>query len=188
MLRFVTTNDGKVREAKRYLREYDSVSQVAFDYPEIQSESLEPIVEYGAREAYVGVGADEPVFIEDSGLFIRPLGGFPGPYSSYVYDTLGIDCVADLVSEESSPRASFKSVIGYCDGDSTEVFVGSVQGRIVEPRGSGGFGYDPIFEHNGQTFAEMTVDEKNAVSHRGRALATFASWLAGDRGDQAGSA
>ncbi|OTE98725.1 non-canonical purine NTP pyrophosphatase, partial [Halorubrum sp. SD612] len=51
-------------------------------------------------------------------------------------------------------------------------------GRIVAPRGDGGFGYDPIFEHDGETFAEMDTDRKNAVSHRGRALEKFAEWYA----------
>ena len=58
-----------------------------------------------------------------------------------------------------------------------KLFAGSVPGRIVEPRGDGGFGYDPIFEYDDRTFAEMDPDEKNAVSHRGRALAKFAEWL-----------
>ena len=60
-----------------------------------------------------------------------------------------------------------------------KLFYGSVRGRLVEPRGDGGFGYDPIFEHDGRTLAEMTPAEKNAVSHRGRALAKFAEWFGG---------
>jgi XTP/dITP diphosphohydrolase len=59
-----------------------------------------------------------------------------------------------------------------------KLFTGAVPGRIVEPRGDGGFGYDPIFEHDGTTFAEMTAAEKNAISHRGRALGKFAEWFA----------
>jgi XTP/dITP diphosphohydrolase len=57
------------------------------------------------------------------------------------------------------------------------LFVGSVRGTLVAPRGDGGFGYDPIFEHDGSTFAELTSAEKNALSHRGRALAKFADWF-----------
>lgn len=183
----MTTNEGKVREATRYLQDIDSVEQVSFDYPELQSESLQDIVEFGVREAFEGIGGVEPVFVEDSGLFIDSLGGFPGPYSSYVYGTLGIDRVASLASAAESQAASFKSVIGYYDGERTEVFTGTVMGRIVPARGDGGFGYDPVFEHNDRTFAEMTVEEKNAVSHRGRALSTFASWLSGEQADQTGT-
>ena len=75
------------------------------------------------------------------------------------------------------PSATDESVAG---GDlPVKLFTGSVPGRIVEPRGDGGFGYDPIFEHDGATFAEMSPEEKNAVSHRGRALASFGEWYQG---------
>jgi XTP/dITP diphosphohydrolase len=176
MLRFVTTNPGKVREARAYLPE--EVEQFDYDYDEIQSDDLAEIAARGAREA--ATEAEGPVFVEDSGLFVDALAGFPGPYSSYVYDTLGIERVADLARAQDDRSARFRSVIAYCDGGTVETFEGSVVGRIVAPRGEGGFGYDPIFEHGGRTFAEMNPEEKNAVSHRGRALATFADWLAGE--------
>jgi XTP/dITP diphosphohydrolase len=176
MLRFVTTNPGKVREARTYLP--DEIEQLEYDYAEIQSKNLTEIATRGAREAAAETG--DPVFVEDSGLFVDALDGFPGPYSSFVYDTLGIVRVANLARTEGDHAARFRSVIAYCDGETVETFEGSVVGRIVEPRGEGGFGYDPIFEHDGRTFAEMDTEEKNAVSHRGRALATFADWLAGD--------
>lgn len=177
MLRFVTTNPGKVREAREYLAGLDDIEQFEYDYTEIQSDDLTEIASHGAREAFEA-GGGEPVFVEDSGLFIDALGGFPGPYSSYVYDTLGIERVSHLAREEDDRRARFRSVIAYCDGDEVEPFEGAVRGRIVAPRGKGGFGYDPIFEHDGRTMAEMSTEEKNAISHRGRALAKFASWLA----------
>ena len=59
-------------------------------------------------------------------------------------------------------------------------FEGSIRGTIVPPRGTEGFGYDPIFEYNGKTLAEMNLTEKNAISHRGRALSKLASWLDND--------
>lgn len=173
MLQFVTTNTGKVNEAREYLPV--SVEQLEYDYTEIQSMDLEEISRAGVREAAQTV--DDEVFVEDSGLFINSLDGFPGPYSSYVYATLGIDRVADLVQNEADRTATFRSVIAYSNGDRVRTFKGEVVGRIVEPRGTGGFGYDPIFEHEGQTFAEMTTEEKNSVSHRGRALVIFAEWL-----------
>ncbi|WP_435196472.1 non-canonical purine NTP pyrophosphatase [Natronomonas sp. EA1] len=212
MLRYVTTNPGKVREALEYLGE--GVEQLEFDYTEIQSSSLERIAAVGAREAFSHAG--EPVIVDDAGLFIEDLDGFPGPYSSYVEETLGVERVGRLAREEGTLRASFRCVIAYCDGEPFEatpepvdrgdrrgqdlaaadrdtattsdtvdegavpvkLFTGAVPGRIVEPRGDGGFGYDPIFEHDGQTFAEMDSEEKNAISHRGRALAKFADFYA----------
>jgi XTP/dITP diphosphohydrolase len=146
-----------------------------------------------------------PVLVDDAGLFVEGLGGFPGPYSSYVEDTVGVEGVYRLVTSDVAPAgddddpvypAAFRCVLAYCDGDSlgaldtadpavavdddadlpVALFEGVVPGRIVAPRGDGGFGYDPIFEHEGQTMAEMSPAEKNAVSHRGRALARFADW------------
>lgn len=205
MLQYVTTNDGKVREAREYL---DAVEQFDFDYTEIQADCLGPIAAHGAREAYREV--DQPVLVDDAGLFIDGFDGFPGPYSSFVETRLGITTVRELATRElgAEPRARFRCVLAYCDGESfaaspdpidrgdrtraaatgpevgpeetrtipVKLFEGAVQGRLVKARGSGGFGYDPIFEHDGQTFAEMVPAEKNAVSHRGRALAKFAEW------------
>ena len=213
MLRYVTTNEGKVREAEEYLG--DGVTALGYDYPEIQADSIEAVAAEGARAAYRHV--DAPVVVDDAGLFVEGFDGFPGPYSSYVEDSLGVERVGRLARREDATRARFRCVIAYCDGDTFEaspepvdtddrrgrdlaaadrataatdssvaggdlpvkLFTGSVPGRIVEPRGEGGFGYDPIFEHDGATFAEMSPEEKNAVSHRGRALASFGEWYQG---------
>ncbi|MFC6888940.1 non-canonical purine NTP pyrophosphatase [Halorubrum trueperi] len=210
MLRYVTTNPGKVREAERYLPD-GSVERLDFDYTEIQADELGPIAARGAREAYRHAG--EPVLVDDAGLFVEGLDGFPGPYSAYVEGTLGVERVHEIAGDLDDRRAAFRCTLGYCDGDSfaaspdpvdrgdrdaaaaagpdgedgteglddplpVKLFEGYVPGRIVPPRGDGGFGYDPIFEHDGETFAEMDTDRKNAVSHRGRALAKFAEWYA----------
>ncbi len=212
-LRYVTTNEGKVREARDYL---DAVEPLDYDYTEVQADTLEPIAAAGAREAYRAAG-ESPVIVDDAGLFVEGLEGFPGPYSAYVQDTLGVAAVGRIAREEfgAEPRAAFRCVIAYCDGEGfaatpepvdlgdrrgadlsaedrasavtddtvaegslpVKLFTGSVPGRIVEPRGEGGFGYDPIFEHDGKTLAEMSTGEKNAISHRGRALAKFADWF-----------
>ncbi|QLD90610.1 non-canonical purine NTP pyrophosphatase [Natronomonas salina] len=219
MLRYVTTNEGKVREAEEYLEE---VAALDYDYPEIQADSLEAVAAYGARKAYDYAG--EPVVVDDAGLYLEGFDGFPGPYSAYVEDTLGVERVGRLARREDATGAQFRCVIAYCDGDPFEaspepvdtgerrgqdlaaedratattdetvaggdgaedarvapvkLFTGAVPGTIVEPRGDGGFGYDPIFEHDGRTFAEMSAAEKNAISHRGRALAKFAEWYQG---------
>jgi len=214
MLNFVTTNPGKVREATAYLD--DEVVQFDFDYPEVQADDLGSVAAHGAREAYRA--ADGPVIVDDAGLFIDAFDGFPGPYSSYVEDKVGIERVWRMTEPEDDRGAAFKTVIAYCDGEEFEatpnpvdreerrgqdlaaderggattdeqvaggedalpvkLFEGRVPGELVAPRGEGGFGFDPVFEHDGTTFAEMSTDEKNAVSHRGRALAKFASWYA----------
>ncbi|MDQ2050686.1 XTP/dITP diphosphatase [Natronolimnohabitans sp. A-GB9] len=177
-IRFVTSNEGKVREAREYLADIEPVEQVQYDYTEIQSDSLEEIATHGARETFDALEDDDPVIVDDTGLFVDALGGFPGPYSAYVEDTVGVDRLWRLASEEEDKRARFTTVLAYADETGTETFTGSVAGTLVAPRGEGGFGYDPIFEYNGQTLAEMDTEEKNAISHRGRALAAFAEWYA----------
>ena len=177
-IRFVTGNEGKVREARDYLADIEPVEQVEYDYTEVQSDSLGEIAAHGAREAFEELGSDEPVLVDDAGLFVDALEGFPGPYSAYVEDTVGVERLWRLASEEENRRAWFKTVLAYADENGTETFEGSVAGTLVAPRGEGGFGYDPIFEYNGQTMAEMSTEEKNAISHRGRALAEFAEWYA----------
>lgn len=177
MLRFATTNAGKLHEAREYLADVvGEVTQFDYDYVEIQSDDLAEIAAHGARESFEAAG--EPVIVDDSGLFIDALGGFPGPYSSYVDHTIGFERVSELARAEENRRARFRGVVAYCDGDRLETFEGVVPGEIVAPRGDGGFGYDPIFEHDGTTFAEMDTERKNAISHRGRALAKLATWLA----------
>ncbi|MBX0296074.1 non-canonical purine NTP pyrophosphatase [Haloarcula nitratireducens] len=214
MLNFVTTNPGKVREATEYLD--DEVVQFDFDYPEIQADDLGTVAANGARAAYRA--ADGPVIVDDAGLFVDAFDGFPGPYSSYVEDTVGVERVWRMTEPEDDRAAAFKTVIAYCDGEEfaatpdpvdrderrgqdldagdrgaattdeqvrsgddalpVKLFEGRVPGEIVAPRGDGGFGFDPIFEHDGTTFAEMSTEEKNAVSHRGRALSKFGEWYA----------
>ncbi|WP_232686626.1 RdgB/HAM1 family non-canonical purine NTP pyrophosphatase [Halobacterium zhouii] len=177
-LRFVTTNSGKVREAEEYLEGRYDVEQLDYDYTEIQSDSLADIAAHGAREAFDARDDDVPVIVDDAGLFVNAVGGFPGPYSSYVEDTLGVERVWRVAETLDNRRAAFRCTVAFTDGETTETFDGAVQGRIVAPRGDGGFGYDPIFEHDGETFAEMNTEAKNALSHRGRALAKLADWLA----------
>jgi XTP/dITP diphosphohydrolase len=184
-IRFVTGNEGKVREAREYLAATgEDVEQVEYDYTEVQSESLAEVAARGAEEAQAELGG--AVVVEDSGLFVDALEGFPGPYSAYVEQTVGVERTWRLVEPEDDRRARFRSVVAYADSDTVETFEGSVRGTIVAPRGDGGFGYDPIFEHDGTTFAEMSAAEKNAVSHRGRALATFADWLADEPAERKG--
>ncbi len=181
-IRFVTGNEGKVREARDYLEGVEPVEQLEYDYTEVQSDSLAEIATHGAREAFEELGSDEPVLVDDAGLFVDALGGFPGPYSAYVEDTVGVERLWRLAETEENRRAHFRTVLAYADAEGTETFEGSVAGTLVAPRGEGGFGYDPIFEYNGATMAEMSTEEKNAISHRGRALERFAEWYA-ERGE-----
>ncbi|MFA0822078.1 MAG: XTP/dITP diphosphatase [Methanomethylovorans sp.] len=175
---FVTGNKGKFSEAKSILAAKQiELLQNTGGYPELQEDDLEPIASFGAK--WAAEKLQIPVMVDDSGLFINALNGFPGPYSAFVENKMGNKKVLKLMEDEEDRTAVFKSVIGYCEpGKEAIVFTGTVEGTIsFEERGTGGFGYDPIFEYNGRTFAEMGDEEKNKLSHRRRALDKFFEWL-----------
>jgi XTP/dITP diphosphohydrolase len=175
---FVTGNKGKFAEVRDILLPFGiEVIQNKSGYPELQEDELEPIAAYGAQ--IVADKLQMPVMVDDSGIFINTLNGFPGPYSRFVEDKLGNPKVLKLMEGEKDRKAYFKTVIGYCEpGKEPHVFPGVVEGKIAyEERGLGGFGYDPIFEYNGVTFGELGDAEKNKVSHRRRAIDKFMEWF-----------
>lgn len=123
-------------------------------------------------------------FIEDAGFFVdTPLNGFPGVYSSYVMETIGNKGILRLIDDFDTTKAHFTSVIAlyFKPLDKNLFFEGTVQGKISKAMiGSGGFGFDPIFLSNeipNKTFAELTTEEKNKISHRGRAWSKFIEFL-----------
>lgn len=180
-LAFATSNIHKARELESILRDFKvDIEVVQVKLREIQSDHLEDIATHCCEEAYRILG--RPVFVEDSGLFINSLNGFPGPYSSYVYRTIGIPGILKLMEGSTDRDARFESCIACkIKDDVLKIFKGVCKGRIsYEPRGSMGFGFDPIFipyEGDGRTFGEMTIEEKNKLSHRGIAGRAFATWL-----------
>ena len=147
---------------------------------EIQDNSIINIAIFSVLDAVKNSGL--PVFVEDAGLFIEELGGFPGPYSKYVLKTIGLDGILKLMEGIKNRKAYFMSVIAFSSiGKSSKYFIGKVNGKIsFNARGESGFGYDPIFEPfhgNGRSFGEMTTFEKNQFSHRAKALREFAKWF-----------
>ncbi|MDH7477134.1 MAG: XTP/dITP diphosphatase [Candidatus Bathyarchaeota archaeon] len=179
---FATNNINKFNEARKVLAEYKiAVGMLRVKTFEIQSENLEEIAKASAIEAFKK--SNLPVITEDAGLFIEALNGFPGPYAAYVYKAIGNKGILKLMENVKNRDAKFQSVIAYCASkrEPPLCFKGEVVGTITreERRGSGGFGFDPIFEPlngGGKTFAEMTVEEKNKYSHRADALRKFAEW------------
>jgi len=112
---------------------------------------------------------------------VRSLGGFPGTYASYVYKTIGPAGVLSLLSGKDDRCAEFVSAVAYAENPGrAKLFVGSLRGKLAkQPRGSGGFGFDPIFIPRGETrtLAELSLSEKCAVSHRAAALRALGIWL-----------
>jgi XTP/dITP diphosphohydrolase len=180
---FVTTNLHKFEEAQNFLANFEiPIAKLDVEAVEIQDDELENIAKYSALDAVKNCGL--PVFVEDAGLFIESLKGFPGPYSKFVFQTVGVNGILKLMDGFKDRNAYFKSVICYAALNQEPMcFVGKVEGKICsEIRGEEGFGYDPIFvpsEGEGRTFAEMSLVEKNSYSHRARALKLFADWFSG---------
>lgn len=178
---FATGNEGKLSEAKAQLEPLGfEVEQYAGGYPEIQADGLEAVARAGLD--HLADELEEPFVLEDAGLFVHGLDGFPGVYSSYVFATLGNEGILDLLGGASDRSAHFASVVGLRENGDNRVFVGRVDGQITkQARGSKGFGFDPIFQPDGEerTFAEMPEDEKAGMSHRSRALDQLAEHLEG---------
>ncbi len=181
---FATGNINKFNEARHVLGRYGvAVGMLKLKGDEIQSESLQEIAENSVKNAYRRCGM--PVFVEDAGLFIDALSGFPGPYAAYAYKTVHNSGILKLLDGAKDRNAKFQSVIAYYDSQTNcqpKSFHGEVEGTITDAerieQGKSGFGFDPIFQPKGssKTFAEMTIAEKNGYSHRAMAIRKFAEW------------
>lgn len=177
---FITSNKGKLLEAQNKLIELNiKIIQKDLGYPEIQAESLEEVAMFGA--SYVKERFGKPFILEDAGLFIDALNGFPGVYSAYVYYKIGLSGVLELLKNENNRRAVFRSVYAYVEPDKKPIlFLGECEGVISkEELGSHGFGYDPIFIPKDRTisFAQMEPKDKNKISHRGDSLNKFIDYF-----------
>ena len=177
----MTENKGKYFEAARIAADFKiQLKHVNRHKIEIQSDDLKEIACFAAKEA--SEATLHPVITEDSGFFVHALGGFPGPYSSYVYRTLGNRGILRLIQSVSNRDAHFQVAVAFCKPRRQPVcFTAMVKGAVSHtPKGSRGFGFDPVFvpsEGDGRTFAQMSPDEKNLLSHRGRAFFQFFNWL-----------
>lgn len=179
---FASTNQSKFYEVESILAAKGIRAEFAkLNLVEIQTDSLEQIAIEKARSAYTLL--QRPMIVEDDGLFVSALFGFPGQYSSYVFKTIGNDGILKLLEGKEDRSASFRSLVAYSDdGRNIHLFEGRVAGTISIKASQGGWGYDPIFvpEGTGLTFAELK-SMKNEYSHRKIALEKFAEWLAKDK-------
>lgn len=179
---FVTGNAGKVRELQALLEPLGlSVAQDAGGYPEVQADTLAEVAAEGARHLLGRLAP--PFLLEDSGLFVDALRGFPGVYSRHALDTIGPAGILSLMAGVPAGRrgAEFRTHLLYVDGAGRlHGFDGACRGHIADgARGSAGFGFDPVFVPEGEarTFAEMDAAAKNRLSHRGRAVRLFLEHL-----------
>lgn len=174
---FVTHNVHKFQEMRHIFNKRGLQLQWKnIEYLEIQGDTTDVISMQSCRDLAGKI--EPPFFLEDTGIYIDALNGFPGPYSSYVIEKIGLNGILSLLSEDRG--AEFVTVITLFDGKNFAQFTGTLRGRIaMEPEGNSGFGYDPIFIPDGftKTLSEMMPEEKNTISHRYRAADKLISYL-----------
>lgn len=164
----VTGNPNKLREAARILGETPAHEDL--DLPEIQSLDLLEVLRAKAREAWRRL--ERPLVVDETGLALAALGGFPGPLVKWMLRAVGPEGIARTAHRLGDSRATAQCALIYHDGTREIVARGDVPGRLAEvPRGRAGFGWDPIFQPSGsdKTYAEMSEEEKDSVGHRGLA-------------------
>lgn len=185
---FATNNAHKLREVQQLLGESFTLVTprecgIEEDIPEEQP-TLEGNALQKARYIFERTGID--CFADDTGLEVDALGGEPGVRSARYGSAEGHDDEAnkrllmERMAGKENRQAQFRTAIALIMGGEEYLFEGIVRGRILhQEQGDGGFGYDPLFAPEGddRSFAEMSADEKNAISHRGRAIAKLVEWL-----------
>jgi len=189
ILYFATGNGNKFQEARAYLEGNVhglTLKQLKVDLPELQADSLAEVAKFKVEAAAKMCNGN--VFVEDAGLFVPVLNGFPGVFSAEVKRMLDCKGILKLMEEHKNPdeRAAYFEVctcLFLKKSGEVKVFMGRVDGALTfEERGKKGFGFDPIFiskepAGNVKTFAEMDLEEKNQVSHRGRSLKKLKDFL-----------
>ena len=185
ILYFITGNKNKFSEISLLFQKYNlpfELKQLDLDPVEIQADNLKEVALFKLNSVKKEI--EGSFFIEDAGFFVdKPLNGFPGVYSSYVFKTIGNEGILKLINNFNDTTAHFSAVIAlyYEKLDKILIFNGSVKGKVSEKmRGSHGFGYDPIFipqEIPEKTFSELISEEKNEISHRGKALKKLMDFL-----------
>jgi non-canonical purine NTP pyrophosphatase (RdgB/HAM1 family) len=167
-LYFITGNKSKFDEVQSI---FGNVEQLDIDLPEIQDIDAKNIIRAKLLEALQHKEGE--FIVEDTSLYFDCLKGLPGPLIKWFLKTIGNEGLADIAAKLANYEAEAKTVIGYAKNhEQIYFFEGSIKGKVVRPKGSSGFGWDPIFQPNGlhKTFAEMNSDEKNSISMRRAAL------------------
>jgi non-canonical purine NTP pyrophosphatase (RdgB/HAM1 family) len=181
----VSSNPNKGIEAERILGM--RVLRVAMPLPEIQAATVEEITRYKldvARTKSYG-----RLIVEDVSLGFDALGNFPGPYVRWLLEAAGGKGLAAIAYALNDRAARAQCCVGYWNGREAKMFIGETAGQIlVEPRGERHFGWDAWFQPGGsdKTFAQMSDDDKDALSHRGKAYRKLGEHLRAENGASTG--
>ena len=172
----ITGNEGKAKEFQRLLGV--PITHTKLDLVEIQSTDVAEVARHKAEEAYKLVG--KPCFVDDTGLVFAAWGKLPGALVKWFIDEVGTDGMLRMLDGFDDRAATVTTALAYCDQDGARVFTGEVEGQVASsPAGENCFGYDEIFIPGGQelTFAQMTAEQKDAVSMRAIAAAAMKDFL-----------
>lgn len=164
----VTGNRGKAEEARRIVGA--ELEAVPLDLPEIQSLDLAEVLAAKGEEAWRRLG--RPLVVDETGLGLAALGGFPGPLAKWMVEAVGAAGIARIAHALGDARAEARCALLYLDGERRVTAEARVPGTIcAAPRGDGGFGWDPVFVPRGEerTYAELPAAVKDEIGHRGRA-------------------
>ncbi len=166
---FVTSNQHKFQEVNTIFTQHTSIQLklIQKSIIEIQSFDLEEIAFFSLEKCTQDFH-ERPIFVEDSGLFIDQLNGFPGPFSAYIFKTIGLKGILTLMQHVNNREAFFQSSIALKIDDCIEIFTERVKGKISRNISESGWGYDPIFipECDGiHSFGDLGP-KKNSISHR----------------------
>ena len=183
-LHFASSNENKFLEIERLFEKEKETKnekniQILFSkiiIKEIQSDSIIEVAEDKVKKAFKIV--KKPLIVEDDGLFIEDLNGFPGIYSSFVFTTIGNKGILDLLKDNKKRRANFLSIFSFFDGKTIETFSGETAGYITTEIFPEGWGFDPIFQpiNENQTYGQINTIKKNEISHRSKAFKKFLKW------------
>lgn len=167
----VTGNPNKVEEARRLLGpSAGEIDHVELDLPEPQSLDLIEVLQAKGDEAWRRLQA--PLVVEETGLELPALNGFPGPLVKWMLQAVGAEGIARTALALGDPRATARCALLYRDGERVVIAEGADSGTLVLPgRGAGGFGWDPVFQPDGHagTYGELPGAEKDRIGHRGLA-------------------
>jgi XTP/dITP diphosphohydrolase len=188
---FASNNKGKIIEVQSLITE--SIKVVSMRDAGIDADIPEPFFTFRenalAKASYIRERTNSNCFAEDSGLIVPALNNEPGVFSARYAgepsnDEANNQKLIREISKVSDKSAYYQSVICLLLDNASYYFEGKCEGRITEhPRGDGGFGYDPLFipRDYEQTFGELSLEKKNTLSHRGKAMALFTDFLRGYR-------
>jgi len=186
MLYFITNNKNKFDEVREIMKPI-KIKQLSIDLPEIQEIDARKIIYEKLdiairlmKDGKFKLNREDHFIVEDTSLYVDAMKGLPGPLIKWFLKTIGNEGISKIaLAFRNGCKGQVKTVIGYYDGQTIDFFEGTVEGKIVEPRGKTNFGWDPIFQPKGheKTFALMDRKQKNKISMRKIALEKLKDFL-----------